>query len=231
MLFDLRSRGRRTTVRIIYLLLALVMLSGLILVGVGTGNNNGGLLNAFTNNGSGSSGGQSKAILNQTRKALKATTANPKSPGAWAKLVQARWSEAGSGNNYNTTTEAYTASGKKQLKLALAAWDKYLPLTNDKPSINVSTLAARAGVIVADWPTSSNAWQYVVSGEAGSSSAQAFLCLAFTSYASGNSRTGDLASAKVVTVAPKLQRLQLKQELKAAKKTKTTAEEYATEEC
>ena len=55
MLFDLRSRGRRHTVRVIYLFLALVMASGLVLVGVGTGSS-GGLLNAFTN-GSSSGGG------------------------------------------------------------------------------------------------------------------------------------------------------------------------------
>lgn len=94
MLFDLRSRGRRTTVRVIYVLLALVMLSGLILVGVGTGNDNGGLLNAFTNNGSGN-GSQNSAINTQTRNALKATKANPNSKEAWRSLVNARWSAAG----------------------------------------------------------------------------------------------------------------------------------------
>jgi hypothetical protein len=232
MLFDLRSRGRRTTVRVIYVILALVMLSGLILVGVGTGNNNGGLLNAFTNNGSSTkNNGVPQAIVNQTNQALKATKANPKSSAAWAKLVQARWSEAGSGPNYNTSTEAYTKSGKVQLELALTAWDKYLTLTNDKPNANVSTLAARAGVIVAQWTTASEAWQYVVTGSAGSGSASGFLCLAFTSYAAGNTRTGDLASTKTISIAPKLQKLQLKQELTAAQKSKTTAQGYAAAAC
>jgi hypothetical protein len=231
MLFDLRSRGRRTTVRVIYVLLAIVMLSGLILVGVGTGNNNGGLLNAFTNNGSGNNNGQSQAIIKQTNHALKATKANPKSPAAWASLVEARWSEGNSGPNYNSTTGAYTKSGKAQIKLALTAWDKYLTLTNDKPQLTVATLAAKAGRIVSQWTTASEAWQYVVSSASGSSSPNAFLCLALTSYAAGNTRTGDLATAKTISLAPKLQKLTLKQELKAAKKTKTTAEGYATEGC
>jgi len=230
MLFDLRSRSRRTTVRIIYAILALVMLSGLILVGVGTGGSNNGLLNAFTNNGSGNSG-QSQAITNQTRKAIKATEKNPNSPAAWSQLVQARWSQGNSGNNYNSSTSTYTASGKKQLNLALTAWDKYVPLTKYKPDIEMAELAGRAAVIVANWSTASSAWQYVVGGESGAGSAQGFLCLAFSSYAGGNSRTGDLASSKAVAAAPKLQRLQLQTALKAAKKTKTTAQEYAQAEC
>jgi ABC-type lipoprotein release transport system permease subunit len=125
MLFDLRSRRRRTFVRIIYVMLAVVMVSGLILVGVGTGGSNNGLLNAFTNNGSGGTGSQNAAINKQTEQALKATKQNPNSMAAWRKLVVARWSAAGvSPGNFNSATSTYTASGKKQLKLALTAWDK-----------------------------------------------------------------------------------------------------------
>ena len=51
MLFDLRSRGRRTTVRGVYLTLAILMGGGLILFGVGTGVGGGGLLNAFSGGG------------------------------------------------------------------------------------------------------------------------------------------------------------------------------------
>src|ERR1700749_4446414 len=118
MLFDLRSRGRRTTVRVIYLFLALVMVSGLVLVGVGTGSNQGGLLNAFTNNGSGGGGGSQDADK-QLPTAIKAAKNNPNSAKAWSNLIQARWSVANSGNNLNTTTGAYSASGKQQLRLAI----------------------------------------------------------------------------------------------------------------
>jgi len=54
MLFDLRGRGRRRTVQVVYLGLAVLMFVGLVLFGVGAGNGFGGLLNAFTGNGSGS---------------------------------------------------------------------------------------------------------------------------------------------------------------------------------
>src|SRR5579871_2778822 len=101
MLFDLRSRGRRRAVQVIYVGLALIMISGLLLVGVGTGSG-GGILNAFTNNGS--SSGQNAAINAQTRAALKATKKDPNSASAWASLVQARFTAAGEGSNFDSAT-------------------------------------------------------------------------------------------------------------------------------
>src|SRR5438874_2119772 len=127
MLFDLRSRGRRTTVRGIYLTLAIVMGGGLILFGVGTGVGGGGLLNAF-NGGGGNS--QSQAIKNAVLSAQKAAKQHPNSPAALAGLVQAYWTAAGEGSNYNAATQTFTASGKKMLTQAGDAWKHYLTLTN-----------------------------------------------------------------------------------------------------
>jgi len=74
MLFDLRGRGRRTTVRGVYLALAILMGGGLILFGVGTGVGGGGLLNAFGGGGS----NNNKPVVSQAQKdALAATKANP----------------------------------------------------------------------------------------------------------------------------------------------------------
>src|SRR5579884_359980 len=98
MLFDLRSRGRRRTVQGVYLGLALLMGGGLVLFGVGAGNGVGGLLNAFTGNGSGNNQGQ--VVSQQEQAALKATKAHPSSPAAWSQLVQARYDAAGQGANY-----------------------------------------------------------------------------------------------------------------------------------
>ena len=53
MLFDLRGRGRRRTVQVIYLSLAILMGGGLVLFGIG-GGTNGGLFDAI-GGGSGSS--------------------------------------------------------------------------------------------------------------------------------------------------------------------------------
>ncbi len=58
MLFDLRGRGRRRTVRVIYVGLALLMGVGLVGFGVGGGFGGGGILNAASN----SEGGQQREL-------------------------------------------------------------------------------------------------------------------------------------------------------------------------
>ena len=58
MLFDLRGRGRRRAVKVIYLGLALLLGGGLVLFGIG-GDAHGGLGDAFKDN-SGSAAGQSE---------------------------------------------------------------------------------------------------------------------------------------------------------------------------
>src|SRR5579884_2892717 len=108
MLFDLRGRGRRRTVQGVYLVLALIMLVGLIGVGVGAGNGFGGILNAFTDNGS--SGSQKQVISQQEKDALRATSLRPNDPAGWAQLVQARWTAAGQGSNYNQSTATFTSA-------------------------------------------------------------------------------------------------------------------------
>jgi hypothetical protein len=113
MLFDLRSRGRRRTVQVVYLGLAVLIGGGLILFGVGTGSGTGGLLNAFTGNGSGNA--QSQAISQQEKNADKQVKVNPNNAAAWGELVNARWTDAATGTNYNSTTGAFSADGKKEL--------------------------------------------------------------------------------------------------------------------
>src|SRR4029077_5088578 len=102
MLFDLRSRGRRRTVQVVYLGLALLMGGGLVLFGVGAGNGIGGLLNAFTGNGSGNS--QGAAVSQAEKTALKQTRLNPNDPAAWSALVSARWETASGNTDYNAST-------------------------------------------------------------------------------------------------------------------------------
>src|SRR5436305_4727914 len=113
MLFDLRSRGRRRTVQGVYLALALVLGGGLVLFGVGAGNGLGGLLNAFTGNGSGNN--QNQAVSQQEKAAIKAVKADPNSPGAWSSMIQARWTTANQSNNLNSATATFSAHGKKEL--------------------------------------------------------------------------------------------------------------------
>src|SRR5579862_5366612 len=140
MLFDLRSRGRRRTVQVIYAGLACLMFFGLVLFGVGAGNGFGGLLNAF----SGSGGGGSKQIVSQQEKqALAQVKANPKDAAAWSALTQARYTSASQGNDYNSTTGVFTTAGKAELTKAMQAFQRYQSLAKH-PDPTLAILAARA---------------------------------------------------------------------------------------
>src|SRR5205085_7609778 len=113
MLFDLRSRGRRRTVQAVYLGLAILMGGGLVLFGVGAGNGIGGILNAFTGNGS--SGAQKAVVSQQEKSALAATRANPSNAAAWGSLLQAKWTTAIQSPDFNSNTGAFTTAGKQEL--------------------------------------------------------------------------------------------------------------------
>ncbi len=212
MLFDLRSRGRRRTVQGVYLGLALLMGGGLVLFGVGAGNGFGGILNAFT--GGGSSSAQKQVVSQQETQALRLTSLEPTNPNAWSQLVQARWTSAGQGNNYNATTGTFTTAGKKELAGTVQAWQRYLQLTKN-PDPNIAILAARAYSGLGDYAGQASAWE--IETNANPSEAKGFECLAASAYAAKQTRKGDLATAKALSMLPKAQRLTIKSQLQQAK--------------
>jgi len=219
MLFDLRSRGRRRTVQAVYLGLAVILGLGLVLFGVGAGNGLGGLLNAFTGNGSGSN--QNQVVNQQVNAALKQIKADPNNAAAWSNLVQAHWTAAGEGNNYNSTTGTFTPSGKQELTGATQAWQHYLTLTNN-PDPNLAVLAARAYAAQSDYAGSASAWEVEIAASPGQ--LKGYECLAASAYAAKQTRKGDLALDKALSLAPAAQRAQLKTEIQQAKTQPTVAQ-------
>jgi hypothetical protein len=220
MLFDLRSRGRRRTVQGVYLGLAILMGGGLVLFGVGAGNGLGGLLNAFTGNGSGSN--QGAVVSAQEKTALAAVKANPNSANAWSSLVQARWTAAGQGSNYNAATATFTAAGKQKLTKATQAWEHYIQLTKS-PDPSLAILAARAYAALANYGGSASAWEIEAASDP--SQVKGYECLAVSAYAAKQTRKGDLALAKALALVPKAQRTTLKTQITAAKTQPTIAQQ------
>ena len=86
MLFDLRGRGRRRTVQVIYVGLALLFGVGFIGFGVGVGGGGGGILNALT----GESGAPKASFAGQVKKYQKLAAEQPKSLSAWEGLINAQ---------------------------------------------------------------------------------------------------------------------------------------------
>jgi hypothetical protein len=212
MLFDLRSRGRRTTVRGVYLFLAVLMGGGLILFGVGTGTGGGGLLNAFSNSGSSNNG----AVVSAAEKtALKAVKANPNSPAAWASLVTARYEAAGQGGNFNSSTGTLTAAGRKEMTGATTAWQHYLSLTGGKDPSDIALTAARAYGVLGDYAGEASTYQVVTATNP--TEVKGFECLAASAYAAKEDRVGDLALNKALSMVAKSTRALLKTQIQAAK--------------
>jgi len=212
MLFDLRARGRRTTIKVIYVFLALLMGGGLVFFGIG-GATNGGLLDAFKGNGSTTSA--QKVAQKKVDTAQKLVAVRRNDPAAWAALTKAFYQQAGveSSTDANNNT-VYTDDGKKHLKQAGRSWDRYLQLSGDKadPSLakQMTTVFAELNnpteavktieVVINREPTYGNYYQY-----------------ATLAYAAGQTRKGDLAAAKAVALAPKDQRKDVQTQLKAIK--------------
>ena len=220
MLFDLRSRGRRRTVQTVYLGLAILMGGGLVLFGVGAGNGFGGILNAFTGNGSGSA---QKAVVSQQEKAaLALVKASPNDPSGWGQLVSARWTSATQGANFDPNTGTFTAAGKKELAATGQAWQKYLTLAK-KVDPTVAILAARAYAQLGDYANQARAWELETLSDP--TQPKGYECLAAAAYAAKQTRKGDLAAAKAVSLVPKVQQLTIKQALQQAKTSPLVAQQ------
>ncbi len=203
MLFDLRARGRRRTVQAVYLGLAVLIGGGLVLFGVGTGSGIGGLLNAFTNNNSSSS----KPAVSQAEKtALRQTRLHPSSPAAWVQLINARVAAADQQCNGTTCTTA----GRKEIDAASQAWQQYLKLTKH-PDPTVAHTMATAYETVSNFKQATGAWMILT--QANPTTPQYFEFLAQDAYRAKETRVGDLAAERAVSLVPKSQQKQLKAQL------------------
>jgi hypothetical protein len=214
MLFDLRSAGRRRTVKLIYLGLAVVMFVGFVGFSIGSSGLGGGLLDIFSNGGGGSSTSDSGRFEQQVRVAQAKTVAQPESTDAWAALALAKVRLAGVGDNFDTGANNYTDKGLQQLRGAAAAWNKYIALNPKNPDPRLARQMVQAFVSLKNASGAAGA-QEIVTGDDPSSNT--FYQLAVYAYAAGETRKGDLSAAKAIALAPKADRKTLKTQLAQAK--------------
>jgi hypothetical protein len=128
MLFDTHSPGRRRAVQIIFAFLALLMGGGLVLFGIGSNQQGGGLAD-IGNNGGTNIVDEAKKQAEQAQEAL---AANPKDEAAAAKLALAKFTIAAN-EAWDPKTGKLTENGQAQLDQADAAWTAYLKLGPAKP--------------------------------------------------------------------------------------------------
>jgi hypothetical protein len=214
MLFDLRGSGRRTTVKAVYLTLALLMGGGLVLFGIG-GDVSGGLVDALTENNGGTTTNDS-TFRKRADTATREARANPQDPAAWAEVARTRYQYAGSGDFLDRNTGEFTAEGKAQLQQAAAAWEKHLELAKNKPDDRVATLMVQAyGQAGLNEPEKAVAAQEIITEERPKDST--FATLAVLAYQAGQTRKGDLATKEALALADEDDRETLKSELDQAK--------------
>lgn len=131
MLFDLRAPGRKRAVQAVYVVLAVVLVGGTILFGVGT--NLPGLFGG--NNNSASTTSLSDQNKDRLKTLHKQVVANPKDAAAWGKIASLEFAVGSElipeASSTATTTPVAPAAAKAEFAKAAAAWDKYTALNPD----------------------------------------------------------------------------------------------------
>jgi hypothetical protein len=220
MLFDLRARGRRKTVQIVYLGLALLFLLGFVGFGVGVGGGGGGIFNALTENG----GSNSANFAAKVEAAQKRTKQHPTDPTAWASLIEAQFHQASEPEYFQTAvagtaeTEKYTAKGKVLLAKIASSWNTYLKLETRHPS---TELARKMASVFAEQGLAQpagevRALQIAVTSKPPSE--LLYRTLAEAAYKAGNLKVGDAATRKSISLAPAANQKEVKKYLAEIRK-------------
>jgi len=216
MLFDLRGRGRRRTVRIVYGGLAVLLGVGLIGFGVGGGFGSGGILSAASNN----EGSNSLSFSNQIKKYRKLTKQQPTNVAAWEGLIKAQLQES---NQF--TQNGVSARGKEIFNEVAQSWQAYVALNPPKPS---STLASQMVLVYSEeglnQPDQAEAALQILVA-ARPTSASLWASLAEYAYKAKDVHTGDLASAKAIALAPASEKVRIKNLLAELRKNPNAAAE------
>lgn len=209
MLFDLRSRGRKRTIQVIYLGLAILMGGGLVLFGIG-GEVQGGLFDAFSEDSEG--GDVSEQIQEQIDAVEQRVAEDPQDAAALAELARLRFQAA----DIDQATGAFTDQGIEQLRQSERAWDRYLAL--DPPELDADVAAVMAQALgpdgLGELEKAVNALQIVADEQR---TAPIYAQLAALAYQAGNDRTGDLAREEALELADsESQREQITQAIEQA---------------
>jgi hypothetical protein len=219
MLFDLKGKRRRV-VQGTYITLAVLMGGGLVLFGIGGGSLNGGLLDAFK--GGGGSSNANKQIQQRIDNAEKQLAVNPQNQAALQEVIRDNYQLASL--SADQTTGLFTADGKKNLRQAADAWQRYLNTNPAKPNPVLANYMFQAyGQVGLNQPANAEKAAEIVA--AAQPSASAYLRVVQYATLAGDKRTADLAGQKALELAPKGQRSSVKklvQQAKAAGATTST---------
>ncbi len=190
MLFDLRGRGRRRTIQVIYLTLAILMGGGLVLFGIG-GATSGGLVDAISGGGG---GGGDNVFEERVDDAQKKVDLNARDAAAWAALSQARFQFA--------QAQETEADVRAQLTLADRAWQRYLGLDPDPVDEDAARTAVNLYAALNKPAEAVAAQEYVIEASGDEATYNQYVALYGYALAAGQQRKADLAYDKALELAP-----------------------------
>jgi hypothetical protein len=224
MLFDTRGRHRRRVVRVIYIGLALIFLLGFVGLGVGGGFGSSGLFSAFTKEG----GVGGTGFAAQVSKYRKLTKEHPSDLAAWEGLTKNLLHEVAGSEAYETSAGTITSKGKQLFRQASQAWNSYIALNPPKPNSELAELMlsvySEPGL---NEPSKAvEVLQIIVAARP--TVASFYAQLAEYAYKAKNTRVGDLASEKAVSLSPAADRTRIKQELAEVKANPSGEKTYTT---
>ncbi len=213
MLFDLRARGRRRTVQVVYVSLALLFLVGFVGFGVGVGGGGGSPVEAIFGSKEGSA---SSSYAKQISEAEKRAKTHPGEAYAWAKLAEALFHNASGSEFYDEEKQQFTTKGKEQLTKVVNAWNRYVALKPTNPPLTIADDMVRVfGEEGLNQPAEAVvALQLVIPTKP--PTAALYGDLAKFAYQAKNVRVGDLATQKAISLTPAAQRKQVAAELPTA---------------
>lgn len=216
MLFDLRSGGRRRTIKVVYLGLALLMFVGFVGFGIGSSGLSGSIGDLLRDQNSNSGGDDAiTRLTTQVQNADAKTKANASDAAAWASLAQARVRLAQVGDNFDNAANNYTAEGRRQLTAAGTAWDKYLALNPPRPDERLARSMTQAFLALEQPAKAVSAQEIIAEAEP---AANTYTNLALLAYQAGQTRKGDLASTKAQELTEDAdKKKELKEQLEQAK--------------
>jgi hypothetical protein len=223
MLFDLRGRGRRRTVRVIYSGLALLIGLGLVGFGIGGGFGGGGLFTSLNNGGGEGSG--SVSFSAKIKKYQKLTREQPKNLSAWEGLTKNLLHEAG-GEQYLTSAGVVTSKGMAIFREASKAWQSYIALNPPKPNPELAQLMLSVYNEAALNEPAKEVEILQIAVAAKPTSAALYAQLAQYAYKANNTSLGDLASKKAVSLSPPSERIRVKNALAEVKKNPSGEKTY-----
>jgi len=211
MLFDLRGSGRRRTIKVVYVTLALLMGGGLVLFGIGgSGALSGGLVDAITQSEGGGEGDERYREAEQ--RATAAARANPEDAARWAAVARARYNLASVG--VDPATGQFDEAGKAQLEAASRAWEEHLELAKKTPDSRVASLMVQAYTVLEQYDKAAIAQEVIALDR---ESAGAYTQLAVYAYQANQMRKGDLARDKALKLTEPDMRETLKGQLEGAR--------------